>query len=308
MRPAKGAQSGGTKVTITGTGFAAGRDRHVRRERGAARSTSSAARGSPPSRRRGRSARSRSASRNPGLPAALLENAFEYVAAPTITSVKPAKGPVAGGTKVTITGTGFAPRSRRGGGQRGAREGHRRRRHDHPDHDAAGQQAPHRRHQRDEPRRAAGRSPRRRSPTPRAVRSRRPSPRRPARRRPRFRAAAASTAGSVVAEAGNDLVLDAAALFPASTGVRGATLREADFRPKLRARGRIDPVEGIAARHLLADARRGRARRHHRLLLPGHELHRAGAGHDHRDVPLTAGPERPLGRVVRLATTLGERS
>jgi hypothetical protein len=35
-----------------------------------------------------------------------------------------------------------------------------------------------------------------------------------------------------VADAGNDLVLDAAALFPASTGVQGATLREADFQPK----------------------------------------------------------------------------
>ena len=47
--------------------------------------------------------------RNPGLPVAVLDDAFTYVAAPTITAVKPARGPVDGGTKVTITGTGFGP-------------------------------------------------------------------------------------------------------------------------------------------------------------------------------------------------------
>jgi len=34
-------------------------------------------------------------------------NAFTYVAAPTFTSVSPASGPVAGGTRITITGTDF---------------------------------------------------------------------------------------------------------------------------------------------------------------------------------------------------------
>ena len=47
--------------------------------------------------------------RNPGLPVTLLEDGFTYVAAPTIISVKPAKGPIEGGTKVTIKGTGFGP-------------------------------------------------------------------------------------------------------------------------------------------------------------------------------------------------------
>ena len=36
-----------------------------------------------------------------------LSNAFTYVAAPTVTSISPTSGPAAGGTSVTITGTGF---------------------------------------------------------------------------------------------------------------------------------------------------------------------------------------------------------
>jgi len=46
--------------------------------------------------------------RNPKLPAAILVDGFEYVAAPTVDAIAPAKGPEDGGTKVTVTGTGFA--------------------------------------------------------------------------------------------------------------------------------------------------------------------------------------------------------
>jgi len=40
---------------------------------------------------------------------ATLSQAFEFVAAPSITAVAPTSGPDAGGTVVTVTGTGFRP-------------------------------------------------------------------------------------------------------------------------------------------------------------------------------------------------------
>jgi hypothetical protein len=49
--------------------------------------------------------------RNPGLPAAFLADGFTYVEAPTVTGVAPANGPVTGGTKVKVTGTGFLPKA-----------------------------------------------------------------------------------------------------------------------------------------------------------------------------------------------------
>ena len=44
---------------------------------------------------------------NPGGQSGALAGAFTYVAPPTVTSVSPTTGPVAGGTAVTITGTNF---------------------------------------------------------------------------------------------------------------------------------------------------------------------------------------------------------
>src|SRR6202012_5738577 len=45
---------------------------------------------------------------NPGGQSGSLAGGFTYVAAPTVTSVSPNNGPVAGGAAVTITGTNFA--------------------------------------------------------------------------------------------------------------------------------------------------------------------------------------------------------
>ena len=45
---------------------------------------------------------------NPGVPSGSLANGFTYVVVPTITSISPNNGPIAGGTAVTITGTNFA--------------------------------------------------------------------------------------------------------------------------------------------------------------------------------------------------------
>ncbi len=108
IRPQKGAQSGGTKVTIVGTGFAKGAD--VAIGGNAARkvkivSDTKITAVTPP----GALGPANVAVRNPGLPAAILADAFEYVEAPTITKVSPKEGSIAGGTKVTIVGTGFLP-------------------------------------------------------------------------------------------------------------------------------------------------------------------------------------------------------
>jgi hypothetical protein len=108
VRPAKGAQSGRTKVTISGTGFA----------RGATVSF-----GGKPATKVDVVSSTRITAvtpagpvgpvavgvRNPGKPVALLDAGFSYIEAPAITGVRPVRGPVAGGTKVTITGTGFLP-------------------------------------------------------------------------------------------------------------------------------------------------------------------------------------------------------
>ncbi|MGQ9592491.1 MAG: IPT/TIG domain-containing protein, partial [Planctomycetota bacterium] len=44
---------------------------------------------------------------NPDLQSATLPNAFEFIPPPTVASVSPASGPTAGGTAVSIAGTGF---------------------------------------------------------------------------------------------------------------------------------------------------------------------------------------------------------
>src|SRR5882724_1255670 len=44
---------------------------------------------------------------NPDTQSGSLTNGFTYVAAPTVSSVSPSSGTTAGGTAVTITGTGF---------------------------------------------------------------------------------------------------------------------------------------------------------------------------------------------------------
>jgi hypothetical protein len=45
---------------------------------------------------------------NAGSQSGSLANGYTYVVTPTVSSVSPNNGPVAGGTGVTITGTNFA--------------------------------------------------------------------------------------------------------------------------------------------------------------------------------------------------------
>ncbi len=108
VKPAKGPEGGGTEVTITGSGFADGAT--VTFDGAAARkvkvvSSTRITAVTPP----GDLGKVPVGVRNPGLPVTLLEDGFTYVAAPTIISVKPARGPIEGGTKVTIKGNGFGP-------------------------------------------------------------------------------------------------------------------------------------------------------------------------------------------------------
>ncbi len=106
VRPVKGPERGGTAITITGSAFDPQADVLV--GGAAARkvkvvSSTRITAVTPP----GTVGPADVAVRNPGLPAAILADGFEFVAAPTLKSVAPARGPEAGGTKVTLTGTGF---------------------------------------------------------------------------------------------------------------------------------------------------------------------------------------------------------
>ncbi len=108
VRPASGAISGGTKVTIAGTGFAPGATVLIGGKRATEVEVVSSTKITaltPP----GDLGLAEVGVRNPGVPPATLAEAFEFVEAPTIAGVKPAEGPESGDTKVTITGTGFLP-------------------------------------------------------------------------------------------------------------------------------------------------------------------------------------------------------
>ena len=87
IAPAIGASAGGTSITITGTGFVAGVTVSVGGVAATGVTLVSAT----------------------SITATTLASGYTYnpLAAPTVTSVAPATGPAAGGTSITITGTGF---------------------------------------------------------------------------------------------------------------------------------------------------------------------------------------------------------
>lgn len=110
VSPASGDVSGGTPVTITGTNFATGAT--VAFGSAAATSVVVASSGSltcvtPP----GPAGATGVTVTNPGALQATLAGGFLYVTGgtiPSVTSVAPAAGPSAGGTAITIAGSGFA--------------------------------------------------------------------------------------------------------------------------------------------------------------------------------------------------------
>ena len=107
VNPNSGSTAGGTAVTITGTNFVAGATVTF----GGTAATnvvvvsSTSITATTPAHAAGAVTVTVS---NPGGQSGSLANGFTYVASPTVSSVSPNIGPVAGGTAVTITGTNFA--------------------------------------------------------------------------------------------------------------------------------------------------------------------------------------------------------
>jgi hypothetical protein len=107
IRPARGPAAGGTRVTITGSGFANGASVSIggapARKVDVVSPTRITAVAPP-----GRIGPADVAVRNPGVPAAILSDGFRYVEAPALDDLRPRRGPLEGGTEVTLTGSGFA--------------------------------------------------------------------------------------------------------------------------------------------------------------------------------------------------------
>lgn len=109
ISPAQGPLAGGTAVTLTGTGFVAGSTSveiggttvpagsvTVNSTSSLTFTTPARAAGNVPVR-----------AETPGGTTAAVPGGFTYVAAPTIGALTPQAGPLAGGTTVTLSGTGF---------------------------------------------------------------------------------------------------------------------------------------------------------------------------------------------------------
>ena len=107
VSPAQGSTMGGTRVTITGSNFIrvtkvtfGGKRARI----GAPSSSGSLPVTAPPGTAGQVTVRVSAAY---GTSAAVTADHYTYVAPPAVTGISPATGPAAGGTRVTITGTGF---------------------------------------------------------------------------------------------------------------------------------------------------------------------------------------------------------
>lgn len=108
VRPDSGPTSGGTAVTIVGTGFAKGARVVVGGERATRVEVldSTRIRAVMPAHKAGLVD---VLVRNPGAPSAVLAAAFEYVRGPTLTAMAPPELSTEGGTLMVLTGSGFGP-------------------------------------------------------------------------------------------------------------------------------------------------------------------------------------------------------
>jgi hypothetical protein len=107
VTPASGALAGGTQLTLTGSNFVAGATVRVGgvAATGVTLTSATQLRATTPAGTAG--ARAVQVT-NPDGQSVTLNNAFTYVAtAPTLTSVTPGYGPLAGGTQLTLTGSNF---------------------------------------------------------------------------------------------------------------------------------------------------------------------------------------------------------
>lgn len=105
--PGSGSTAGGTAVTITGVNFAAGATVTFGTTAAANVAVVSGTQinaTTPP----GNAGAVTVTVRNPGGQTGSLVDGFTYIAPPTVTNVNPGNGAIAGGTSVTISGTGFA--------------------------------------------------------------------------------------------------------------------------------------------------------------------------------------------------------
>ncbi|MDO9324635.1 MAG: IPT/TIG domain-containing protein [Methanoregula sp.] len=111
ISPASGPPAGGTLVTITGTGFTDASTVNFDSTAGTSVTYLSATQIRVTSPARAANVVDVRVTTIYGTSPIVPADRFEYVPIPTITSLSPASGPPAGGTVVTITGTGFTPAS-----------------------------------------------------------------------------------------------------------------------------------------------------------------------------------------------------
>ncbi|MGA2322151.1 MAG: IPT/TIG domain-containing protein, partial [Solirubrobacteraceae bacterium] len=106
ISPGSGPEVGGTQVTVTGTGFIAGASVKfggVPASKVTVNSETSITATSP----KGKGTVDVTVTTSEGTSPTGEHDRFTYATAPTVTSISPKSGPEAGGTSVTITGTGF---------------------------------------------------------------------------------------------------------------------------------------------------------------------------------------------------------
>lgn len=108
VRPTQGSTAGGTALTIVGTGFEPGARVVIGGERATGVEVLDGTRitALSPAHQEGVVD---VVVRNPGMPAAVLVQAYEYVPGPTIAGARPVEIPESGGVPIAITGTGFEP-------------------------------------------------------------------------------------------------------------------------------------------------------------------------------------------------------
>jgi IPT/TIG domain len=106
ITPSAGPTAGGTSVTINGTGFTGATTVRFGSVAATFRLTSST-KITAVSPAQSAGTRDVSVKTSSGTSAAVAADKFTYQAAPVVTSISPSAGPTAGGTSVTITGTGF---------------------------------------------------------------------------------------------------------------------------------------------------------------------------------------------------------
>ncbi|WP_128142373.1 IPT/TIG domain-containing protein [Janthinobacterium lividum] len=107
VTPASGPASGGTAVTITGTGFTGVTALKFGANNGVAVTVVNATTMTATSPSGSAGTVNVTVTASGGTSATDAANQFTYIPAPTVTGISPTAGPTAGGTSVTITGSGF---------------------------------------------------------------------------------------------------------------------------------------------------------------------------------------------------------